>query len=811
MAPNDPLRSQDIDLDEYLSIILRRRKTFILTFLAVFISVALYTFIMKPVYEASALLHVKQDKGGKVGDLSEILSLNTSNPVNAELEILKSRTNAEQVVKRLHLDWEVAKKSEGLNFKLIKFSSTAKEPVYRIELIGADTFTVKDDDGKLVGEGRAGSLMQTKDFVLLLNDLKGEKGDSFRLSLLPFEDVVTALRKKIKAGEVGKETSIIEASYTNTDPILARDIVNTLIMSYLEQNVSFKAEEAHRTVDFVEDQIQGLRKELDSSEKDLQVYKSSSGVISLDSEAEALIEKISETEKAQADVSLQKKQVEFALDVLKQAMRKGTIYSPAIMRDDPLMAGMAAKLSDLEVQKRALLTDYTEKHPAVKAIQEQIDETQKKIRSTYETGLNNLTKQQSGIANQLSLYEKKMRTLPEEERNLARLTRVSTVNATVYSLLLQKDEEARIAKASTISNIDIVDPAIAPSKPIKPITALYLILGLLLGCMLGIGLVFFQEYLDDTIRDADEAKRVMGLPLLGVIPHIPERQPNGNFRDPVSLFTYLEPKSLVSESFRSLRTSLHFSAINRNKKIILITSTFPQEGKSIISSNLANIFSQTGARVLIIDCDLRRSSLHKKFGYDKTPGLSELLTGDVTFTEVNHNTGIPGLDLITAGTTPPNPSELLGSEAMRQFLLTQRENYDNIIIDAPPVMVVTDAPVLSAIVDMTILIIEMMRVPVKVARHMRDLISGLHVPIAGLVMNDKTGYGEGYGYYSGSRYYRYGKGKHYGYGYGYYSDEEPKPSRKVHQWEKFIKFIPEKWRSKLTKAVKGEKLKVKGK
>lgn len=713
MTPNDPMRSQDIDFYEYLSILMRRRKTFILTFLAVFIGVVIFTFSMKPIYEASATLHVKDDKG-KGGILGE-LSLNTSNPVNAELEILKSRTNAEQVVKRLHLDWQVAKKSEGLNFKLMEFSSAAKEPVYRIELTGADTFAVKDNDGKLIGEGRDGRLMQTKDFRLLLNDLKGEKGDSFNLSLLPFDNVATGLREGIKAVEVGRMTSIIRVSYTNTDPTLARDIVNALIQSYLEQSVSLKSEEARRTVDFVEEQIQGLRKALDDSEKNLQEYKSSSGMIRLDVEAQELIQKISEVEKARAQ---------------------------------------------LEVQKRALLIDYTKAHPAVKS----------------------LAKQQETITQQLAFYEKKMQNLPEEERALARLARLSTVNANIYTFLLQKHEEARIAKASTISNIDIVDSAIAPSKPIKPKKRMNILIGLLFGCILGAGLVFFQEYLDDTIKDADEAKRIMGLPLLGVIPHIPEHAPNGNTRDPMSLFTYLEPKSLVSEAFRSLRTSLHFSAINRDKKIILITSTFPEEGKSIISSNLANIFSQTGARVLIIDCDLRRSSLHTKFGYSKTPGLSELLTGDATFEEVKHNTGIPGLDMITAGTTPPNPSELLSSEAMRQFLMTQRENYDNIMLDAPPVMAVTDAPILTAIVDMTILVMETMRVPVKVAKNMRDLLSTVHAPIAGLVINDKTGQGEGYGYY------RYGRGNRYGYGYGYYSDDETLRSEKQPWWKEIIKY-----------------------
>jgi len=371
-----------------------------------------------------------------------------------------------------------------------------------------------------------------------------------------------------------------------------------------------------------------------------------------------------------------------------------------------------------------------------------------------------------------------MRSLPEAERDLARLTRITSVNAGIYTFLLQKYEEARIARASTISNIDIVDPAIAPTKPVKPKKAQNLLLGLLFGCMLGIGLVFFQEYLDDTIKDAEEAKRIMGLPLLGVIPHINGRELKQNVSIPKDepLITQSEPRSAVAESFRSLRTNLHFTAINKQKKIMLFTSTFPGEGKSIITANEAVVISQTGARVLVIDCDFRRSSLHEKFGHSKTPGLSEILTGDITFEKAKHVSGIPGLDLITAGTTPPNPSELLGSEEMRQLLLTQRENYDYVLIDAPPVLAVTDAPVLTTMSDIVILIMEAGRVPVKAAQHMREMLANVQAPVAGFVLNDKTGSGETYGYY-GSRYgRRYGYG--YGYGYGYYTDNGQKANGK---------------------------------
>jgi tyrosine-protein kinase Etk/Wzc len=254
------------------------------------------------------------------------------------------------------------------------------------------------------------------------------------------------------------------------------------------------------------------------------------------------------------------------------------------------------------------------------------------------------------------------------------------------------------------------------------------------------------------------------------------------------IITQHEPKSAVSEAFRALRTSLHFSGINKENKIILITSSFPQEGKSIVSSNLSSVIAQTKARVLIIDCDLRRSSLHEKFGHSKTPGLSEILTGDITFAKAIHDTGIDGLDLISAGTNPPNPSELLGSEAMRQLITTQRKNYDYIVIDAPPVMAVSDAPVLTSVCDLVVLVVEAGRVPIKIAQRMREMLSTIKAPVAGIVFNDKSGKGETYEYY-GSRYY--GKG----YGYGYYSDENGNGKNKS---SIIKKLLPEKKKSKKT-------------
>lgn len=774
LPPNRP-QQPEVHLQDYINVLFRRRTIFLGSFVTVFLGMAIFSFLMKPVYQATATLHVKDEKmkSGVLGDLA----LNSVNPIDAELEILKSRSNAENVVRRLHLDWRVSKRSPELKFRLLEFTSSEKEPSYEITLTGNGTYSVKNSSGNLVGYGKSGTLLTGQGISLLLDGLSGKSGDSCQLDLLPFNTTAAQVRQTIKAAEVGKKTNIISITYDSTDPEKARDVVNTLVQVYLDQTIAFKTEEANRTVTFVEEQLKGVRDELDNAEKSLQVYKTSSGVVQLNEEAQNLIRQLSDVEKQRVDIALQKKQVEFALSSLKDTRQRGIVYSPAIMRDDPLVAGMSAKLAELEVQKRALLAEYTENHPSVKIVQGQIDEVLKKIQATYETSQKNLSKQEANIGQQLARYEGDLKKLPAAERDLAKLTRITTVNAGIFTFLLQKHEEARIAKASTISNINIVDPAITPEKPIKPNKRKNLLLGLLIGLMSGIGLAFFVDYLDDTIKDADEAKRILGLPILALIPYI-ETDADENRDAATATISHREPKSPVAEAFRSLRTSVHFSAISLDKKVILISSTFPGEGKSTIAANYAITLAQTGGRVLILDCDMRRPTVHEKFGQDRVPGLSELLTGDVATSAAIHASGIDNLHILGAGTIPPNPAELLGSTEMGNLLQKLRGDFDHIVIDAPPLLAVTDATVLTAFSDLVLLVFEPGKVPAKIAARVREILTSIKAPVAGIVVCDRNAVDESYGYY-------YGKyGNRYGYSYAYGSPQDSPDTGTLSAWMK---------------------------
>jgi tyrosine-protein kinase Etk/Wzc len=756
--PQNGRLEEEVHIRDYIEVLQRRRKTFLAAFLAVLLGVAGYTFAMKPVYEAGATLHVRSEKPRS--DLMNIMAFDTASSVEAELEILKSRTNAEEVVRRLHLDWEVTKASPGLAFRIAEFSSTAGEPAYRVQLTDNEKYVVKDAKGKVVANGKSGERVEGDGIVLHLEGLWGKHSDGFHLALLPFNAAVSRIRGAMEAKETRKMTSVIRLSYRDTDPERARDVVNALVQVYLDRSVASKSQEADKTLAFLDEQLTSVRSDLDESEQNLESFKSASTVVQLDAEAENLIRKVSGVEAARAGVALKRKQVEFALDSLKKDLARKRTYSPSVMREDPLIAGMAAKLAELEMRRKALLSEFTEAHPEARSVRGQIDELHRKVRATYETTLGDLGKQEAELAQEIERYEAQLKNLPETERNLARLTRHSRVNADIYTFLLQKHEESRIARASTVSNVDIIDPAIASDKPVKPNKRKNLALGLVVGLMLGLGLAFFRDSMDDTIKDPDAAKRELGWPLLAAIPFIPTKdEGNGGMR--ATLVAHHDPKSPVAEAFRSLRTGIHFSAINRRRQVVLVTSTFPGEGKTTIVSNLAIILSQTGERVLLIDCDLRKPSVHGIFGHSRAPGLTELLAGDRQIEDVLHNTGIEGFDVVSAGTTPPNPAELLGSDPMRKLLETLRTRYEHILIDAPPALVVTDAPMLTSMVDLALVVVEAGRVPVKAAQRVRETLETVGARVAGIVMNDKDEasyrrYGMyGYGYYK-SGYYRYG-------------------------------------------------------
>lgn len=744
-------QEKEVHLSDYLNILLRRWKIAVLVFTLVFVGVAVYTFVSRPVYEASSTLEI----GGKKKDsLLAELKVGEEGAVQTEIEKFRSRSLAEQVIRRLNLHWQIADASDGLDVRLRQFNLNGDFPLLRIELTGPGEFRVLDHLGRVVATGRSGEVVAVGKETLQVEIIAGRPGDALVFEQQPVDEIVDELLESLSVAEVGKMTNVIRVAYRSTDPERARDVVNLLVEGYLALNVAQRTAEAGKAVDFIGAQLEGVKQKLDRSEQELQQYKVETGRVTLGPEGNTLLQKVVTVEQQKADLALKRQRIDFAIEELSRAIKNNQPFTPPTIEGVPQIAELAGKLASLEAERKAMLNDYTPAHPAVIKIQSDIQRTQDAMLSTYRTVRQELALGEADLGKTLGSYEAQMGAIPEAELELAKRMRINQVNSELYTFLLQKQQEASIAEASTLSAATIIDKALTPLKPIKPNKKKNLALGLVLGLMLGVGLVFLLDYMDQSIKTSDDVRDRLGLPVLGIIPRIPFADEDAKLPGK-RLVTTLAPRSPVVEAFRALRTNLNFIIAREAHKVILVTSSLPDEGKSTVSGNLAAILSQTGAKVLLVGCDLRRPSLYAMFGQNFDPGLTNLLVeGEQAAVRKLDN---PKLDFLPAGKIPPNPAEILGSERMKKFLAMTRERYDYVVLDAPPVLPVTDAQILAPLSDLVLVVLEPCRVPERAAQQMVESLRAVDAPISGVVLNDKSGRGfkyyGSYNYY-GNKYYR---------------------------------------------------------
>jgi len=397
---------------------------------------------------------------------------------------------------------------------------------------------------------------------------------------------------------------------------------------------------------------------------------------------------------------------------------------------------------------------------------------------SLEIEIQSLAAKADGLQRIVNRYSAKMNQLPDKSLRLARLERSTKVGENIFLMLKEKYEESRIKEAGQTGNVRIIDKAIPPESPIKPKKRLNIILGALLGLVLGGGMALMLESLDTSVRSIEDVE-ALGLSVLGHVPKIknPEkhRQRTKSSDSPLdpevrkvasTLLMHFAPKSPVSESYRTLRTNIQFSNLDHTPQTILITSPGPGEGKSTTVANLAVTFSQMGTKTLLIDADFRRPILHSLFGIEKEPGITNYLAGKIHLEGVIRKTPVENLDLVTCGVIPPNPSELLASQRMKEFIAELKNRYQMILFDTPPVIVVTDAMVLGVLLDGVVLVASSGQTSQAGLDRAKTILENVNAKVMGAVLN-KIEAKHSYGSY------------HYYYYYHYYGDrKEPKPVKK---------------------------------
>lgn len=640
---------------------------------------------------------------------------------------------------------------------------------------------------------------------LVVDKIRAEHG-SEKLPILSNPSPILFLAYNIIVKPV-ERTDIIRVLVHSTNPREAAIIANAVAENLLEQSKNTARLEVSEVRKFLEDQLKIVENNLKRSADSLRLFKEKNKVFSLSTEGEALFSKLStfdgQYNEANADFITKKKQLDFLKEQYRQ--NQEDLLEDITESNSPVIVNLRDKLIGYETEYSTyLLQGLSDDHPKIARIKDLIEETKNQLRievekliasdaergdllamnekimedlAALEVEIVALAAKKEAIGRTRSSYEQQFSTLPAKELKLAQLERAYKINDNIYAMLMEKYEEVKITEAGQLGNVKIIDQAFEPSAPIRPNKKKNILFALLVG--IGIGLVFtvFTEYLDTSLKEPKDVEEHVGEPALGVIPNVNPREiaqrysDNGNVADLKRLLlTHYAPRSSVSEAYRSLRTNLQYFNHEKPLKSLLITSTIAKEGKSTIVSNLGIIFSQKGLKTIIVDADLRKPVLHKFFNVDITNGLTDLIINhSMPIGKAIKKTSIENLHVLTAGNIPPNPTDLLESKRMKAIQEQLQEEFDFVLFDSPPIMVVTDAVVLSRILDGVLLIVETKKAKRDAVRAAKGVIEHVGGRLLGAVLNKArfSRMDHLYGGYSG--YYHY---------YGYDKEGSEKQGKK---------------------------------
>lgn len=759
-SPRLPRHNYDISIYAVVRVLRRYAVSIALITLLFAAGTYLYLYFKPNIYETYATVEVgKSDNGKKdiLSQLSESMSLDT------EIDIIKSRFVMQKALKEVNYthhyyavehyrERELYKHSPilveltrgyGIRFKLYPEDKTH----FRLEAEG------KDRDGKWKYEKvhAFAETVKTPRFELTVRQKEGVplSAKEYRFKVLtPLDAVITAMHG-IDVQTSQSYSNILKIVNRDNVPLRAQEVVNALARAYLQQNIEQKAEQASKMLEFIDRQLIKINENLKDAAFKLENYKKSSSTAELSTKTKLIITKMSDYESRLVDISIEERM----LDTLYKQVRSGkhleTLSVAGLKLQDPTLSQLIKELQDAVIKKKILRKDYTESFPGIKKLNTEIAQLKHIITKTIKNLKQNVSERKKLIQKSLNKHEKRLKELPENERIYGRLERNFEVNQKIYSYLLEKRAETGIIKASTVSKNRIIDEALKPNVPVAPKRTKILILGTLGGLLLGIMIAFLRSFLDDRIESEEDVRDICDYPVLGVVPHI---------RKGAELPKVFEaPKSAVAEAFRNLRSNLQYLRTADGTHVVVITSTVGGEGKTTVGINLAGIVSMSGKRTLLVNMDMRKPTLHKRFGLQNSVGMSTLLSGNSSLEEVIQKTEHDHLDVITSGPIPPNPSELIESETMQEMLDRLKTEYDYIILDTPPIGLVTDARSLMEAATSTLYVLRVGYSKKAFLRKVDELMHMHRVKGLGLVVNDVRPERSGYGY---------------GYSYGYYEEDE---------------------------------------
>jgi len=795
-----PDAEDEIHLRDVWNLLLRNWWLIALSVILVAGAAAAYTFYMVPVYEATTSIRIEEERT-ELPVLDVLQNLSTGSEVETEMEVVRSRTLAESVVDSLGLQVAVIEPRGVARVALLRgifVERWAPEGVYDLLKRPDGTFSIVDAEaGTDFGSVSATEAAALPGATFTLTEAAAGY-DGIRIAVTPFDMAVEDLQKTLTVARPNREASIITARYQSSDTQLVHRVPNTLARGFIARRQFVRKAEARSTVAFLEEQIDTLSGQLSAAEEALTSFREGQQIVSIGAEAEAQVTQLARLQAERNTIETEREALQQLVNEIDREAKTADPGAPSpyvrLISFPSLFRNQAASellrsLNEVNAQRSDLLRRRTLDDPDVQQLTERIHEIETQLKSTALTYLQGLTNQVKAYDQTLARFGTELERIPAKEVQLARLERQRKVLEDIYTLLQNRLQEARILEAREDVSVRVVDPAVLPSEPVKPWTVLNLLLGLVLGTMLGVGLAFTREYMDDSVHTREDIQQATrGAPVLGLIPRIREAgawsrahpAPSANGASALSarLVAGRDPRNPVSEAYRSLRTNLTFSNPDHPPHTVVMTSALPQDGKSTSAANLCITLAQQGIRTILVDADLRRGILNNVFGMDREPGLTSVLTGKCSLAEAvsEIDLGDSGrLHFLPSGPLPPNPAELLGSKRMKTVLESMAESFELVIIDSPPLTVVTDAAVLGTNSDGVLLVARANQTERGALTYAVEQLHNVRAPILGTVLNDVD-------FRRDSRYSSsYGK---YGYYYQYYYTADRKERKKRRTAEK---------------------------
>jgi tyrosine-protein kinase Etk/Wzc len=687
-----------------------------------------YALLAKPVYEADLSVQVEDSPTSATSMLGDAASMfDTKTAATAEIEILRSRMVVAKAVDNLGLyisakprylplvgAW-LGQRSNTLSnplfgrvsgnesIEIAVFNLPAQLQDERFKLVaeqaGSYKLTLPKYDISLIGKVGEQAVQHTAigDVELLVKSLNAKAGATFELVHGSRLKSIETLQDNLIIAEKGKQSGVIGIRLEGTDPALTAQTLNELGFEYIRQNVHRKSEEAQKTLDFLDKELPKIKLALETSETRYNHLRDTRGTIDIGAEGKGLLDQ---------------------------------------------SVGIEVKLVELQQKRDELLVRYTAQHPSVVTIEGQM----------------------RVLSNQKLVLQNQVKRLPSLQQDMLGLERDVKVNTELYTSLLNSSQQLSLVKASKTGSARMIDVAIIPEEPIKPKRMIIAVMSILLGVFLGVALVLVRKALKGGIESAKAIEDATGLPVFATILESPQQEIfskqikaklQGKF-----VLAETHPDDLSIESLRSFRVALQFAMLDAANNRVMITGASPGIGKSFISANMAAILAQAGKRVLLVDMDLHKGHLNQYFGLNRLGGMSELLAEEQSLAQVTHKNVLPNLDLVSLGKRVPHPSNLFLTKHLSVLLAQMSELYDVVLIDAPPVLLISDVSVIGPWVATTFLVARDNVTSMSELHASKQRLAQAKVSVKGVLFNGQlkrlTGsYGYGYGYGYGYKYKNY--------------------------------------------------------